>query len=180
MLLSMTASFASWATYNAWRDLILDCYSDDPFLLFDQMKRHVEQLSGVVPVYHDMCQDTCVGFTGPFTDCERCCPLCGTDRYKPDTQEPCRQFVTIPLGPVIQALYALPGTAENMHYRERTTTEILEYARTHGGKLKEYNDTTCGRDYLDAIETGKISRDDVLVQFSLDGAQLYCDKESNC
>jgi hypothetical protein len=67
-----------------------------------------------------------------------------------------------------------------MHYRERTTADILEYARTHDGKLNEYNDTTCGRDYLDAVETGKINKDDVLIQFSLDGAQLYRDKESDC
>ncbi|KAN0119026.1 hypothetical protein V8E52_004798 [Russula decolorans] len=80
----LSSTGASQATYNDWRDLLLDCYPDDPFLSFDQMKRRVEQLSGVVPIYHDMCQDTCVGFTGPFIDCEHC-PVCGTDRYRPDT-----------------------------------------------------------------------------------------------
>ena len=81
---------------------------------------------------------------------------------------------------MIQALYASPDTVEKMHYRERTTADILEYARMHGGKLNVYNNTICGHDYLDAVETGKINRDDVLVQFSLDGAQLYCNKESDC
>jgi hypothetical protein len=175
----LSSTGASQATYNDWRDLLLDCYPDDPFLSFDQMKRRVEQLSGIVPIYHDMCQDTCVGFTGPFSDLERC-PICGTERYRSGTREPRRQFITIPLGPVIQALYASPDIAEKMHYRERTTSDILEYARKHGGKLREYNDTTCGRDYLTAIETGKINKDDILVQFSLDGAQLYRDKESDC
>jgi len=107
------------ATYNNWRDLLLDCYPDNPFLLFDQMKQHIEQLSGVVPIYYNMCQDTCIGFTGPLADCE-CCPICGTDHYRSDTREPCRLFVTIPLGPVIQALYASPDTADKMHYREWT------------------------------------------------------------
>lgn len=175
----LSSTNAPQATYNDWRDLLLECYPDDPFLSLDQMKRRVEQLSGVVPIYHDMCKDTCVGFTGPLADCEQC-PICGSDRYQTGTREPLRQFITIPLGPVIQALYASPDTAENMHYRERTTAEILEYARTHGGKLREYNDTTCGRDYLNAVEAGKINRDDVLIQFSLDGAQLYRDKESDC
>jgi hypothetical protein len=54
------------ATYNAIRSTMLVCYPDDPFLSFDQMKRHVKQLSGVVPIFHDMCQDTCVGFIGPL------------------------------------------------------------------------------------------------------------------
>lgn len=133
-----------------------------------------------MPIYHDICQDTCFRFTtGPLTDCKYC-PICGTDHYQPNTREPCWQFVTIPLGPVIQALPASSVTAEKMHYRERTTADILKYARMHNGKLKEYNDTTCGSDYLDAVENGKINRDNVLVQFFLDGAQLYCDKESDC
>lgn len=175
----LSSTGASEATYNDWHDLLLDCYPDNPFLSFNQMKRRVEQISGVVPIYHDMCQHTCVGFTGPLIDCENC-PICGADRYRPDTREPCRQFVTIPLGPVIQAFYASPETAEKMHYRERKTAEILNYARTHDGKLEAYNDTTCGRDYLNAVETGNINKDDILVQFSLDGAQLYRDKESDC
>ena len=67
-----------------------------------------------------------------------------------------------------------------MHYREWTIADILKYARTHSGKLKKYNNTTCGYEYLDAVETGKINKDDILVQFSLDGAQLYRDKNSDC
>ena len=165
--------------YNGWRNLLLECYPDDPILSLDQTKQRVQQLSGVIAIYHNMCQDTCIGFTGLFSNCKQC-PIGGSDHYQPNTWVPCRQFVTIPLGPIIQALYASPNTAYNMHYRERTTTEILKYARTHDRKLKEYNDTICGRDYLDAVEAGKISRDDVLVQFSLDSAQLYRDNESDC
>ena len=176
----LSTTNSSQATYNDIRSTMLLCYPDDPFLSFDQMKRRVEQLSGVVPIFHDMCQDTCVGFTGPLRDLDHC-PICGKSRYRrPGTKEPLRQFISIPLGPVIQALYSSIESAEKMHYRERTTTEILEHARTHGGSVKEYSDTTCGRDYLDAVKMGKITKDDVLVQLSVDGAQLYHDKESDC
>ena len=81
---------------------------------------------------------------------------------------------------MIQALYGSLETADKMHYRERATADILEYAQTHSGKLKEYNDTLCGRNYLEAVKTGKIKNDDVLVQLSLNGAQLYHNKESDC
>ena len=67
-----------------------------------------------------------------------------------------------------------------MHYHKQRTAEILKYVWMHGRNLKEYNDTTCGYGYLDAVKTGKINKDDILVQFSLDSTQLYCDKESNC
>ena len=175
----LSTTNTSQATYDGTRSAILNCYPDDPFLSFGQMRRRVEQLSGVVPIFYDMCPDTCVGYTGPFRDCDRC-PICGQDRYRAGTRDPRRQFITIPLGPVIQALYGSPETADKMHYRERATAEILEYARTHDGNINEYNDTTCGRDYLKAVETGKIKDHDVLVQLSLDGAQLYSDKESDC
>jgi Transposase family tnp2 len=81
---------------------------------------------------------------------------------------------------VIQALHGSPETADKMHHCERMTSEILEYARAHGGSVREYSNTTCGHDYLDAIKTGKIKKDDVLVQLSLDGTQLYCDKDLDC
>jgi hypothetical protein len=175
----LSTTNASEATYNAIRSTLNECYPDDSFLSFGQMKRRVEQLSGVVPISYDMFPDTCVGFTGPLADCDRC-PMCGKDRYRSGTREPHRQFITIPLGSVIQALYGSPETANKMHYRERAMGEILEYAQMHGGKVKEYNDTTCSRDYLEAVEAGRIKDHDVLVQLSLDGAQLYPDKDSDC
>ena len=177
--LFLSTTNASRTTYDNIRAGMLRCYPNDPFLSFWQVKQRVEQLSGVVPIFSDMCPDTCVGFTGPLDDCDHC-PLCGKDRYRSGTRVPQRQFVTIPLGPVIQALYGSPETAGKMHYREQATAQILEYAQTHGGKLKGYYDTTCGRDYLEAVKTGKIKNDDVCVQLSLDGAQLYHDKESDC
>ena len=175
----LSVTNASQTTYNTFRSSMLACYPDDPFLSYGQVKRRVEQLSGVVPIFYDMCPDTCIGFTGPFIDHERC-PTCGKERYRSGTREPHRQFCTIPLGPVIQALYGSLETADRMHYRERATAEILGYAQAHGGKLREYSDTTCGRDYLQAVGSGKIQDNDVIIQLSLDGAQLYHDKESDC
>ena len=78
---------ASQATYNNFRSGMMECYPDDPFLSLDQIRRRVEQLSGVVPISYDMCPDTCVGFTGPLADRD-CCPLCGKDRYRSGTREP--------------------------------------------------------------------------------------------
>ena len=100
----LSTTNTSQATYDAIRSSMVECYPEDPFLSFRQVKRRVEQLTGVVPIFHDMCRDTCVGFTGPFADYDQC-PICGKDRYRSGTREPHRQFITIPLGPVVQALY---------------------------------------------------------------------------
>jgi Transposase family tnp2 len=90
------------------------------------------------------------------------------------------QFLTIPIGPIIQALYHSLETAEKMHYQENTTEAILKHAKQNGGWLKEYNDMTCSREYLDACCVGKIKNGDVMIQISLNGAQLYADKDSDC
>ena len=76
----LSTTNTSQATYDAIRSTLIDCYPDDVFLSFGQMKRRVEQLSGVVPISYDMCLDTCVGFTGPLADCNHC-PMYGKDRY---------------------------------------------------------------------------------------------------
>jgi hypothetical protein len=88
------------------------------FLSFDQVKRHLFWLSGVVPVEHDMCPQSCVAYTGPFNELE-VCPHCSTTCYFPGTMKPQKRFTTLPIGPVIQSLYSSRDVAEHMHYMER-------------------------------------------------------------
>lgn len=94
--------------------------------------------------------------------------------------QPCHQFLTIPIGPVIQALYCSDDTAEQMHYLEHITKTILKDIEKNGRKLEEYHDMVCGMDNLNMWIAGTIKKGNVLLQISLDNAQLYCDKESNC
>jgi hypothetical protein len=80
--LSMTNALQ--ATYNTFHSTMINHYSEDPFLSFWQMKQCIEQLSGVVSVFSDMCPDTCVGFTGPLADYKHC-PMCGKDYHQSGT-----------------------------------------------------------------------------------------------
>src|SRR6202789_1511107 len=43
-----------------------------------------------------------------------------------------------------------------------------------------YDDVYHGRDYLAAVERGDITADDMMLLFSIDGAQLYESKQSDC
>jgi len=65
-----------------------------------------------------------------------------------------------------------------MHYLERTLAANSERARLNGGRLDAYNDTACGQDLIDAWNKGDLRRDDVALQFSIDGAQLRADRPS--
>ena len=175
---------ASEQVYNSFRDAALARHPHNTFLSYDQIKRRVQQISGIVPIAHDMCVDSCAAFTGPFRDLDKC-PLCSEPRYQ-YTNGPRpkriarRQYQTIPLGFVLQAFYRSPQNAERMKHRRKRTDEIFAHLEANNFEIDVYDDVYTGSDYLEAVASGKIKPDDIMLQLSLDGAQLCRDKESDC
>ena len=45
---------------------------NDNLLSFDQVKQRIHHLSGVVPLEHDMCPDSCIAYTGPYGELDKC------------------------------------------------------------------------------------------------------------
>lgn len=185
--LFLSVSNASQQTYTSVRDAILRRYPESLVLSFDQVKRKVTELSGVVSIVHDMCPNSCIAYTGPYANLETC-PKCGESRFDPiklaasegEKKVPRQEFHTIPLGPQLQALWRSPESAHAMKYRQRQTEIILEQLRDNNGVIPIYEDFYHGRDYLDAVTRGDISPLDTLIVLSIDGAQLYSDKASDC
>ena len=164
--------------YENLREIELLDNPERDFLSFDQVKRRICHLSGVVPLEYDMCPGSCVAYVGPYRDLDKC-PTCKSTRYYPDSSKPQKQFWTVPIGPVIQAFYGSCEIAENMHYLERKLAENLETARLNGGTLPVYDDTTCGSDLLNAWQSGRFGKSDIALQLSIDGAQLRRDQASD-
>ena len=171
--------------YSGNRESIRDRYPQSELLSYNQVKRRVSNLSGVITLKHDMCVDSHIAFTGPYARLERC-PHCGQSRY--DEAElaksggkkkiPRKVFTTFPLGPQIQARWRSPEMAQKMYYRRRKTQDIL---RAHDqGEEYVFDDVLCGSDYLDAVKSGTIKDYDTVVMLSIDGAQLYRSKKSDC
>ena len=174
----------SQTAYDENRDSILECYSESNLLSYDQAKRRVSNLSGVISWKHHMCADSCVGFTGPFADLEAC-PRCSQPRYDMDEYRksggrkkiPRKVFTTFPLGLQLQARWKSPEMAQKMAYRRNKTREELDRERDDA---YVFDDIFCGSDYLDAAEKGDIKDQDMVVMLSLDGAQLFRNKKSDC
>jgi hypothetical protein len=133
-----------------------------------------------------MCIKTCVGFTGPYANLEHC-PRCGQSRYKEEElaasegekKIPRKVFTTFPVCPQIQARWKNPRTAEEMLYRWRKTQELRQ--RFQPGETPDiYDDILSGAAYLDLIDNGKIGKYDTVLMLSIDGAQLYESKKSDC
>ena len=174
-------------TYEATRRNIQDCHPDIELLSLYQVERRARDLSGVITWEHHMCVNSCIGFTGPFTNLERCHD-CGEPRYKQKELEesggeykvPRKVFTTFPAGPQLQARWKHPHTAKDMFYRWEKTQELR---REHEGSNEPpglYDDILCGESYLDAVDEGVIGEYDTVLMLSIDGAQLYQSKESDC
>ncbi|KAJ3558416.1 hypothetical protein NM688_g939 [Phlebia brevispora] len=163
---------------------------DIHMLSYEQVKHLVQDISGVTPIYADMCINSCIGFTGPYANVDRCA-LCGHERYEKRSlnlnscrkeKVPRRQFLTVPVGPQLQALYRTPEGAEAMTYRQRCTESIKkEIEKTNGNlNIDEIQDYIHGTEYIEAVDRGDITDDNIVLLLSMDGAQLYAYKTSDC
>ncbi|KAG0693977.1 hypothetical protein DFH29DRAFT_815816, partial [Suillus ampliporus] len=66
-----------------------------------------------------------------------------------------------------------------MWYLYERTQQVLKELRTTG-KISIIDDITMGWDYLGAVDDGEIKENDIILMVSLDGAQLYKSKSSDC
>lgn len=173
--------------YNQNRKAMLRHHPEDDVYTYDQAKRLVQHLSGIVPLAHDMCINTCIAYTGPFSILE-ICPYCNTPRYNPvvpgkssEKKAAQRVFHTMPIGPQLQAFYRSKESAEKMKYAENKLQEIVDEAlNAEEGTQPDFEDWCHGADFLQAFHEGRIKKGDPILMFSIDGAQLYRSKTSDC
>lgn len=147
--------------YNTMQDILMERLRTDGFPTYYQAKQAVEQLSGVSGISHDMCIHTCIAYTGPYSDLGSC-PVCHEPRFEyvlqpngRQKQVPRQQFVTIPIGPQIQAMFRDPEGAQQMRYREHYTQNLFDKLNASDGLLDQYSDFFDGSDYLQAVRSGK-------------------------
>ncbi|KAJ3978493.1 hypothetical protein F5890DRAFT_1560244 [Lentinula detonsa] len=73
-------------------------------------------------------------------------------------------------------LYRDAKTADRMGYFGERLETLLRQAEP----VAEFDDICCGSDVLKAMASGKVEKDDVYLMTSMDGAQLYRNKASDC
>ena len=73
----------------------------------------------------------------------------------------------------------MPESARHAHYLHEERTHVLAEIEQHSW-LNEYSDVLHGMDFIEAFQDGRIGEDDIVLMFSIDGAQLYAKKLSAC
>jgi hypothetical protein len=177
----------SQKAYGKTRSIVQKSFPSSKMLLYDQIKRRVSELSGVVTWKNDMCFNSCVGFTGPFANLEECPhPQCGQPHYDQEQlrksggkkKVPRKSFTMFPPGPQLQACWGSPEMARKMFYWWDKTQE--ELTRDCDSDDYVYDNVFCGSEFLKTFEKGKINDYDTVLMFSINGAQLFRNKKSDC
>ncbi|KAJ2936088.1 hypothetical protein H1R20_g1006, partial [Candolleomyces eurysporus] len=138
-------------------------YHDTEILSLHKVRQLVEELTGISPVYDDMCIKGCHAFTGPFADKTEC-DTCGQSRYLPGTANKRKK--------------SKEGSMA-MRYRSQKMEELIDMEAS--GADIVYDDIYCGLDLRNIGQTTGFTatEDDTFVGLSVDGAQLYQDKKSD-
>ena len=183
--LFMACNHASEATYNAVRGSILRRFPSLEILSYYSVKKHVSEITGVTSILDDMCINSCVAFVGPLADLKQC-PECSEPRYDQakltvtGKEVPRQQACTIPLGPQLQVLRRSPEGATALLYGRQKLTEVSESHSTAVSPTdRVYDDVFSGSDIRALAEDLRLTVDDYIVSFSLDGAQVYQNKKSD-
>lgn len=177
--LYMSMTNAAQDAYNSVRNAILQCYPEDDVPTYDQIKKYVTDLSGVYSIEDDMCINSCLAFTGPFKHLQKC-PECDEPCYDPFKRKSCQQLHTIPLGPQLQALRQGVQSSLEMDYHQATTAKIFTDLNVNDGSIPVIKDFFFGLAYIDKVDEKMIDKDNMVLLFSMDGAQLYANKASDC
>lgn len=164
--------------YTSVRDAIHRRFPNCKLLSYEQAKHLVADITGVFPITDHMCIKSCIAYTGPFKDLDTC-HICNEPRYD-SSKCPRQVFNTIPIGPQLQALKRDKERAMALQYRVLHTAAILAELEENDNFPKKYTDFFDGSQYMDAVENGSIKEDDMVLMLSLDGAQLFMSKQSDC
>ena len=155
---------------------------------FYNVKKLIKTYTGIEAILHDMCPNTCLTFTGPYSSLDKCL-MCQASRWNQEKLQgtsghvkvPAQQFTTIPVGPQLQAQNQNPTSTSAMGYLWEKTQEVLRNIVTSGSpNILIINNIIMGWDFLGAVLDGDIMQRDIVIMVSLDGAQLYESKESDC
>jgi hypothetical protein len=169
---------SSQDTYNMSRDAVLRRHPDDKIPSYDQMKRRIAEITGIVPIVDDICKNSCIAFTGPLSKLDACTE-CNAPRLNPLTKKADQHLYTIPPGPQLQALWRDEESVKRMYYRREKTQEIIIELQKNYGSLSQFTDFLHGSEYLHEVRMGRIKDNDMVLMLSIDGAQLFEHKASD-
>lgn len=147
---------------------ILRQHPDDKILLYNQMKNILARVTGIGSMIHLMCINSCMAFTGPFLQLDRCLK-CKEPKPCSITKRLQQEFYTILIRPLLQVLWHNPSSAWRFSYWWEKTLQILAELCKNQSNLSGYDNFFHSSSYLENIRNGNIQDDNMILMFFIDG-----------
>lgn len=185
LVLEHSLQAAYEAIFCSFKLNFADVLGVDNIQSFYSIEKIISGQTGVVPLKHDMCPNTCLAYTGPFSDLDTCstCQASCWDQAKlqgNSSKVPAQQFTTVPLGLQLQAHTCTCESTCSMRYLWDRTLKVLHKVTIDGPDILVVNDVVMGWDYLGVVLAGDIKEHDIVLMVSLNRAQLFDSQELDC
>ena len=119
-----------------------------------RIQAKLEKLTGIKPVWYHCCKNSCMAYTGEFSDLEACLE-CSTPRYNTQTltreSKPLKKWLFIPLIPRLKHQFSTKYAAELSTYR-------AQFQLQSTNETVVSKDIFNGRIYQDLLRTGVFKR----------------------
>ncbi|KAL0056640.1 hypothetical protein AAF712_016754 [Marasmius tenuissimus] len=165
----LATSNASDDTYTAFREAYKRKHPDEPFKTHKEIKSLVEEITGIVSVWYDMCINSCIGYTGLFRDLENCWK-CNESRYDPvELERSGRQIARLQF-------------TDTLRYRALKIAKVQEILQESDNNLESefiWDNHACGQAFREMVEKLMLTEDDQIFTITMDSFQMSKNKKSD-
>src|SRR5918995_2611370 len=137
-----------------------------------KVKKSLERLTGLVPIFYNMCENSCICYTG-INESLQSCPLCGSSRY--DSTDKSKKFMPyLSIKKRLEIQYNNKVRAEELLYRH-------QYINNKDIDSEDLEDIFDKKIYKELLENNLFNdKRDIAFTVSCDGYQIFKQKTDDC
>ena len=137
-----------------------------------KVKKSLERITGLVPIFYDMCENSCICYTGIYESFQSC-PLCESSRYD-STNKSKKVMPYLSIKKRLEIQYNNKVRAEELLYRH-------QYINNKDIDSEDLEDIFDGKIYKELLEINLFNdKRDIAFTVSCDGFQLFKQKTDDC
>src|SRR5215208_4003322 len=137
-----------------------------------KVKKLLERLTGLVPTFYDMCENSCICYTGIYESFQSC-PLCESSRYD-STNKPKKVMPYLSIKKRLEIQYNNKVRAEELLYRH-------QYINNKDIDSEDLEDIFDRKIYKELLEINLFNdKRDIAFTVSCDGYQIFKQKTDDC
>jgi hypothetical protein len=157
-------------TEAAYNDII-KLFADKNLSLY-KVNKILEEFTGLVPTFYDMCENSCICYTDAYERYQNC-PSCNSSRYD-SNNKPKKVMPYLSIKEMLKIQYNNEARAKELLYRHEYTTN-----KEPGDD--DLNDIFDGNIYKELLERNLFKdKRDVAFTVSCDGYQIFKQKTNDC